>query len=124
MNTKLFGQFGKSPHPPAELSKSGLFSTSASTVDSKMSKSTIESSKSFYVSQTARQGATMAIKEECCSLCQNARGDPCWRQSIIEFLDTKSQYVLCLEEVDDGLDASQTEASTLNKKEQVMITGT
>lgn len=35
---------------------------------------------------------------QCCHLCNNKEANKCWRRSLIDFLDTKSQFVLCLEE--------------------------
>lgn len=36
--------------------------------------------------------------EICCHLCNNRETNKCWRRSLLEYLDAKSSFVLCLEE--------------------------
>lgn len=79
----------------------------------------------------------------CCDLCQLSEPEKCWRRHLMDYLDSKSQFVLCLEqeeekekEVDFAVDekgdhanASKNSAlaaaenSALRKK-QTLVTGT
>ena len=41
-------------------------------------------------------------KKKCCKLCSISIPETCWRKQLIEYLDTKSQFVLCLESESDS----------------------
>lgn len=69
----------------------------------------------------------------CCDLCHLFEPEKCWRKYLMEFLDSKSQFVLCLEqeeakeqELDFAVDERGDHASSskhAERKKQTLVTG-
>ena len=74
---------------------------------------------------------SIQVSGGCCDLCRNQNGDKCWRQCLIEYLESRKEYVLCMEETKNlsVISEEQTGASHDSSKpkftsvKQVFITG-
>jgi hypothetical protein len=79
----------------------------------KLQSSALANSKSFKVGESIDMSRDSLLlteekqksdkKNKCCKLCTIYLPERCWRDLLIEYLDTKSQLVLCIEE-DDSKD--------------------